>query len=114
MKHTESKLQSACVTWFRTQYPRIVIFAIPNGGNRNAITGAILKREGAMAGVADLFVMKANPLFAGLFIEMKAGKGKASEAQEAFGQEAIVAGYAYYVCRSFDEFTSTVKTYMSL
>jgi hypothetical protein len=114
VKHTESKLQSACVTWFRTQYPRTVIFAIPNGGNRTAITGAILKREGAMAGVADLFVMKANPLFAGLFIEMKAGNGKASEAQEAFGQEAIVAGYAYYVCRSFDEFTSTVKTYMSL
>jgi hypothetical protein len=91
-----------------------VIFAIPNGGNRTAITGAILKREGAMAGVADLFVMRCNAQFAGLFIEMKAGKGKASEAQEAFGQEAIVAGYAYYVCRSFDEFTSTVKTYMSL
>jgi hypothetical protein len=114
VKHTESKLQSACVTWFRTQYPRIVIFAIPNGGNRNAITGAILKREGAMAGVADLFVMKANPMFEGLFIEMKAGKGKASEAQEAFAHEAIVAGYAYYTCRSFDEFTSTVKTYMNL
>jgi hypothetical protein len=114
MKHTESKLQSACVTWFRTQYPRTVIFAIPNGGNRNPITGAILKREGAMAGVADLFVMKANAEFAGLFIEMKAGKGKASEAQEAFGYAAVVSGYAYTVCHSFDEFASTVKTYMSL
>jgi hypothetical protein len=114
MKFTESKLQSACVQWFRAQYPRTVIFAIPNGGNRNPITGAILKREGAMAGVADLFVMKANAEFAGLFIEMKAGRGKASEAQEAFGYAAVVSGYAYTVCRSFDEFTSTVKTYMSL
>jgi hypothetical protein len=114
MKFTESKIQSDCVQWFRTQYPRTVIFAIPNGGNRNPITGAILKREGAMAGVADLFVMKCNPEFAGLFIEMKAGKGKASEAQEAFKHEVIVAGYAYYTCRSFDEFTSTVNKYMSL
>ena len=114
MKFTESKLQSECVTWFRLAYPRTVIFAIPNGGNRNPITGAILKREGAMAGVADLFVMKANAEFAGLFIEMKAGKGKASEAQEAFGYAAVVSGYAYTVCRSFDEFTSTVRTYMSL
>jgi hypothetical protein len=114
MKHTESKLQSACVQWFRTQYPRTVIFAIPNGGNRTAITGAILKREGAMAGVADLFVMRSNLTYSGLFIEMKAAKGKASEAQETFAQAAIVAGYAYYTCRSFDEFTSTVKTYMNL
>jgi hypothetical protein len=114
VKHTESKLQSACVQWFRTQYPRTVIFAIPNGGNRTAITGAILKREGAMAGVADLFVMRSNLTYSGLFIEMKAGKGKASEAQQTFAQAAIVAGYAYYTCRSFDEFTITVNTYMSL
>jgi hypothetical protein len=114
MKFTESKLQSACVQWFRTQYPRTVIFAIPNGGNRNPITGAILKREGVIAGVADLFVMRRNADYAGLFIEMKAGNGKRSEAQEAFAQSALTAGYAYYVCRSFDEFTSTVKTYMSL
>jgi hypothetical protein len=114
MKHTESKLQSACVQWFRTQYPNTVIFAIPNGGNRNPITGAILKREGVIAGVADLFVMKCNPEFAGLFIEMKASKGKASKAQEAFALSAILAGYAYFTCRSFDEFTSRVKTYMSL
>jgi hypothetical protein len=114
MKHTESKLQIACVQWFRTQYPRTVIFAIPNGGNRNPITGAILKREGALAGVADLFVIKCNPMFAGLFIEMKAGKGKRSEAQDAFAQAVLLAGYAYYTCHSFDEFTSTVKTYMTL
>jgi hypothetical protein len=114
MKFTESKLQSACVQWFRTQYPNTVIFAIPNGGNRNPITGAILKREGVIAGVADLFVMRRNADYAGLFIEMKAGKGKRSEAQIAFFDKAIEAGYAYYVCRSFDEFTSTVKTYMSL
>ena len=53
MKHVESSLQIQCVRWFRYQYPSRTIFSIPLGGNRNAVTGAILKAEGALAGVAD-------------------------------------------------------------
>ena len=55
MKHNESTQQTKCVKWFRTYYPDYVLFAVPNGGNRSAITGAILKAEGVMPGVADLF-----------------------------------------------------------
>jgi hypothetical protein len=43
---SESKLQIAMVKWFRLQYPDHVLYAIPNGGNRSAITGAIMKAEG--------------------------------------------------------------------
>ena len=56
--HKEDNLQKACVTWFRLQYPDVVIFAIPNGGSRNPIEAAKLKATGTLAGVADLFVMK--------------------------------------------------------
>ena len=69
----EDRLQSQCVRWFRLQYPDTVIFAIPNGGQRSAITGALLKKTGTLAGVADLFLMTPTPehYYHGLFIEMK-------------------------------------------
>ena len=84
MKHIEDNLQKACVTWFRLQYPDIVIFAIPNGGKRNVIEASKLKATGVLPGVADLFVMHSNIVFYentegyimyhGLFIELKAGE----------------------------------------
>ena len=47
-KNDEHRIQSACVRWFRLKYPKLknVLFAVPNGGRRDAITGARLKEEG--------------------------------------------------------------------
>lgn len=115
MKHKESELQSACVTWFRYRYPREVLFAIPNGGQRNAITGAMLKREGVMAGVADLFLMKGycgNEASHGLFLEAKTGKNKQQETQELFQQSAIAKGYSYEVFYSIEEFQKIISNYL--
>jgi len=83
----ESRLQQACVKWFRMQYScyNYVLFAIPNGGNRSKATGAILKSEGALAGVADLFLSVPKVTYTetttkhGLFIEMKTKDGIQSE-----------------------------------
>ena len=112
MKQLESRLQSECVKWFRLQYPKEIIFAIPNGGNRDAITGAILKREGALSGVADLFVMRSSGKWHGLFIEMKSGKGKLSESQVRFGESALSRDYLYAIVNSFDTFRSIVENYL--
>lgn len=112
MNHKESKLQSECVRWFRYQYPNLLLFAIPNGGKRNLITAAILKREGVVIGVADLFLAhgcKAN----GLFIEMKVGNCQQSEAQREFQKKITSFGYAYVICRSFDEFKREIEHYLS-
>lgn len=48
MRHIESQIQKDCVTWFRLQYPKIgrLLFAVPNGGARNAKEAAIMKGEG--------------------------------------------------------------------
>ena len=34
MRHDESRIQAACVKWFRLQYPHFApnLFAVPNGG----------------------------------------------------------------------------------
>lgn len=35
-RHIESNIQQAVVKWFRMQYPRFIIAAVPNGGFRSA------------------------------------------------------------------------------
>jgi len=124
MKNLEDQLQAACIQWFRYQYPNIVIFAIPNGGSRNPVEAAKLKRTGTLAGVADMFVMKSkeepssfNPeryihIWHGLFIELKIGKNKLSEQQSDFAAISMVNGYRYSICRSLDEFMNVVNDYL--
>ena len=114
MKHLESQLQTTCVNYFRIRYPNEVIFAIPNGGNRSSITGAILKREGVMAGVADLFIMAARAEYHGLFVEIKLPKGRVQESQQHFENLCILHGYGYRIARSIDEFMGCVDSYMRL
>ena len=36
-RHIESQIQIQMVKWFRLQYPRYIIAAIPNGGQRSAL-----------------------------------------------------------------------------
>lgn len=50
----EHRIQCTCVRWFRLKYPHLFarLFAVPNGGRRDGITGARLKAEGVLPGVA--------------------------------------------------------------
>ena len=107
----ESKLQIEAVKWFRMQYPKLTIFSVPNGGKRNALTATILKREGALAGVADLFLMYPSKTYHGLFIEMKIGKGVQSEAQKEFEKQCKLFGYKYELCYTFDDFVRIIQSY---
>ena len=88
------------------------MYAIPNGGKRNAVTGAILKSEGVLAGVADLFVARACGVWHGLYIEMKTERGRQSESQKAFECAVVREGYRYAVCRSFEDFEGVVRGYL--
>lgn len=88
MKHTESKIQSECVKWFRLFYRRYtpLLFAVPNGGARNRITGAILKSEGVIPGVADMILLLPRGGYHALCIEMKTETGRAErEPKEVAG-----------------------------
>lgn len=114
MQNVESRLQQACVRWVRYQYPDLVVYAIPNGGKRNAVTGAILKAEGVLAGVADLFVARACGSYHGLYIEMKTEGGRQSESQKEFERRVVREGYRYAVCRSFEDFEGLVRGYLAV
>lgn len=72
------------------------------------------KREGLLAGVPDLFIAEPNVKYHGLFIEMKDGYNKPSEAQLIIMKALIFKGYACAVCYSLDEFMKVIKDYFLL
>lgn len=56
-----------------------IVFAIPNGGQRDAREGANLKAQGVLAGVPDLCIIRPKNVV--IWVEMKAKGGKVSPAQ---------------------------------
>ena len=110
----EHRLQSACVRWFRLKYRRYagLLYAVPNGGRRDAATGARLKDEGVLAGVSDLNLDLPNRYYHGLRIEMKARDGRQRQTQRQYQQAVEAAGYRYVICRDLETFTLLVEEYM--
>lgn len=114
MRHVESDIQIACVRWFRYRFPRYarLLFAVPNGGARNAVTASILKAEGVVAGVADLLLLVPSKGFHGLAIEMKRPTGRQSVSQREWQEDVTREGYRYAVCRSVTDFMDEVERYL--
>ncbi len=109
-KQPERELQAAIVKGIRTQYPSIIVAAIPNGGSRNAIEAANMKRAGGMAGIPDLLVLfpgtkswpTPHPGHVG-FIEVKAGNITASslsEGQKVFRDYCLEHAIPWICCNS--------------
>lgn len=93
----ESDEQIAFVKWFRASYPEVLIFAIPNGGRRNAREALKLQNEGVTAGIPDLMVPEWR-----LFIEMKRQKGgTVSTEQKSIMEELTRIGYRCEVCKGY-------------
>lgn len=124
-KDIEHALQCACVHWFRIQYPEYatLLFAVPNGGARNAITGARLKDEGVTAGVSDLILLlpqwfttwrgEKGCKYAGLCIEMKTPTGRQSPEQRAWQAAVEAQGYKYAIARDVLGFVKIIQEYLN-
>lgn len=112
------------------------LYAIPNGGKRDAATAAMLKAEGVRKGVPDLFLpvpivvsprnqtalyavfkdtcLTSNVL-SGLYIEMKKPiGGKLSPEQVQRIAELKRDGYAVVTCKTWREARDAIVTYLSL
>lgn len=112
-KVSEHDIQKACIEWFRLKYPKYLIYAIPNGGQRNKIVAAKLKAEGVLSGIPDLHIPVAKQGFHGLYIEMKAGKNKARENQISVMQKLSNEGFRCEVCWTADQFRAVVDNYFN-
>lgn len=111
----EHRIQVSCVRWFRLKYPKLkhILFAVPNGGIRDIVTGSKLKDEGATRGVSDLILLKSNRFYGGLAIEMKKPGGHQSQAQKEWQMECESAGNKYVICHSLDEFMKVITDYLN-
>jgi len=113
---SERQSQIAVVQYLRVRYPDVLFWATPNGGSRNAIEAANLKKEGVRAGVPDLFIAKPGDRFApyhGLFIEMKAKNGRLSFAQNGVIEKLRFEMYKVEVCYSVDQAIKVIDEYLN-
>lgn len=121
----EHRIQAEAVKHARQRWPicRTNLFAIPNGGARDPVTGARLKAEGVLPGVFDLFFaaptvkpwgpdLPFDRGIHGLWIEVKTPRGKLSPAQLKFKINVERCDYITAICRSTQEILDTIEEYL--
>lgn len=115
---SEHQEQAALVRWatlYSNDYPALaLLFAIPNGGARDAVTGARLKAEGVRAGVPDMYLPVARDGWHGLFIELKVGRNKPSKHQEWWSEKLTEQGYLAVVCWGWHDAAGLLVDYLGL
>lgn len=107
--------QVQLVSMVEAAYPReaAMLFAIPNGGDRNILVAAKLKKEGVRRGVPDMFLALPRGGWHGLFIEMKRRRGGVvSREQREYIEALNAAGYRACVCRGCDEAFEAIRDYL--
>ena len=114
-KITEDYIQSQIVLDFNNKYclkhhnPRLMIFAVPNGGSRNVIEAKKLKATGTLRGASDLIV---NFPGKSVYIEVKTDTGVQSDAQIDFQNRIEDLGMDYHVVRSVSDFYEKIMCYL--
>lgn len=101
--------------WIRKQ-PHIEPFAIHIANERSCsiAQGKILKRMGVKAGVSDIFVAIPVGNYHGLWIELKAGKNKATELQQQFLANMTRQGYLSACVVGYEAAREVIETYLNL
>lgn len=119
MKSIEHDEQVTLMKWWALIHHRFgiseqLLFAIPNGGQRNLLVATKLKAEGVRAGVPDLFLAVRRSGFGGLFIEMKKPKGgRVSDNQKTMITLLEEQGYKAIVCKGWIEAKQHIEDYLS-
>ena len=121
MNREEQAMQRTLVE-FAQYLPKIrdAIYHVPNGGKRGKVEAAILKGMGVRAGVSDLHIpvpVLHRPLRGdealGLWIELKAGKGRLSQAQADWIRYMHTLGYDAHVIDNLDRGMELLRNYNS-
>ncbi len=117
---SEDHEQVVLITRVRFLYPLLAdnVMAIPNGGWRNKVQAAKLKRAGVLKGAPDVLVALVRRYqhreYPGLFIEMKKVKGGTVSADQKKVHKALSkAGYLVVVCRGADAAWEVFEEYVN-
>ena len=117
-RELERPHQVALIKWVRAvqdAYPVLkLLYAVPNGGDRNLYVAKKLKAEGIRAGVADLCLPAARRGYHGLYLEMKSEEGVATKEQKAFLRNVLEEGYCAVIAHGVDEARSALAWYIGI
>ena len=109
----EAELQAECVAWMRERDYLFIASAIAQYKN-GARTAAGLARRGVEAGVPDLIILEkpARGNKGILAVELKVGKNKLSQKQQAWLGRAKTRGHTTVVAYTFREFKCAVMAHL--
>ena len=115
----ESQMQQALIRWWSwackdLKIPEQLLMSIPNGGKRDAITGSILKREGARAGAPDLVLFIQRDIHGAMLIELKKEDGFLSPAQVDMQETLRRYGFRVFTAFSLESAKTEIISYISL
>jgi hypothetical protein len=114
----EANEQEALFRWAafaRGRFPELeLLYHNPNGGSRNKLEAANLKRQGVKAGVPDLCLPVARGGYHGLYIEMKYGKNKTSEKQNEWLLALQRQGHVVRVCYGWEQAAEVITKYLEV
>ena len=114
----EAMEQEALFAWAAikaNRYPVLeLLYHIPNGGTRNRIEAANLKRQGVKAGIPDIHLPVAKGKFHGLYIELKAGTNKPTKEQNKWIFNLRKQGYAAEVCVGWLQAAEIIEKYLEM
>lgn len=97
------------------RYPFLkYVYSNQGGGNRNAITGAIMKAEGGKRGIPDVFIPIPRFAFHGAYLEFKVVGRKPSKEQLEFMKFAAGQGFACAIVYSVDQAVEFTEKYLDI
>lgn len=97
----EDLLQIDMRRWLDLVAPGLIWWHTPNGGQRDAKAGSLLKRMGARAGVPDLVFLLPDGRC--LHVEVKTAKGRPTPEQRDLHPRMAEAGHPVHTARSIDD-----------
>jgi hypothetical protein len=116
MQHKESGEQQALFQWIeynKSRLPELALaYHVPNGGKRNLREAARLKKEGVHAGVPDICLSVARNGYHGMYIELKADKGKPTENQIEWMDRLRKQGYFVALCHGWESAVESIERYL--
>lgn len=122
--YLESMHQQAFIQWARLApliyrdkrdgFIKDYLIAIPNGGARSKVGGAILKAEGVTAGVSDLFFAYPTTRYHGLWIEFKTDRSHSllTENQQQWLAKMKRVDYQFMVPTSVTQAIDMIEVYL--
>lgn len=112
-EHDEQAALVDWADWNAGRWPELSsLFAIPNGGKRDALTGERMRQEGVKPGVPDLMLPIPRGRYHGLFLEMKTTTGRCSVPQLAWHHQLAKHGYLVVVARGWQQAAAAIQAYL--